>query len=389
MKIKVLFDDAIFTHDSRGIPSYWRQLLNSCQESDLFESNNIDFKVINRSGFFDESSFELIDFPKLDFSRLSTDLEMLSKLSDHINPDLFVSSYYTYVPGRKSLGVIYDLIPEALSLNTDADIWQHRTQYFHQITSNITISNATRTDLLRFYPFKKSQLNWVIKPGVDLDYFKRSTQSETDNFRRKYHLGEESFILFLGSRHQIGGYKNSRKFFQGLSSRKHFPYNVVCIGGEELTEFEIDSCRKANLKLYRLDIEKNELPISLSSAICLVYPSLYEGFGIPAIEALAVGTPVVTGSGGGLIESGGSLAIIVDVESSTEILRGIAKASELDWSLQVKTQGPIWAAQFSWQDAARLFVKAITETHALEVPPRVRKVNEILKQFHNKMKYLE
>jgi hypothetical protein len=55
----------------------------------------------------------------------------------------------------------------------------------------------------------------------------------------------------------------------------------------------------------------------------------------------------------------------------------------------VKTQGPIWAAQFSWQDAARLFVKAITETHALEVPPRVRKVNEILKQFHNKMKYLE
>lgn len=389
MTIKILFDDAFFSLANNGIASYWRNLLKSCEEDFLFEENNIDFKVINRSGVFSGSSFEMIDFPKLDITRLSTDLEMLGKLSNYINPDLFISSYYTYVLGTKNLSVIYDLIPEVLNFKNEEEIWQHRINYFHQSTSNIVISEATLRDLLTFYPFKNSQLNWVIKPGVDLSYFKRSEQSEIDSFRKKYSLGENSFIVFLGSRYQLGGYKNARKFFEGLSSEKFFSHNVVCIGGEDLTESEINSCRKAGVNLFRLNIEDGELPVCLSSAVCLVYPSLYEGFGMPVTETLAVGTPVVTGSGGGLIESGGSLAIRVDVESSTQIIRGIGNSSELDWSLIVKKQGPEWASHFSWGEAARLFVRAITESHKIGVSPRVKKVDKILKEYHSRMRYLE
>ena len=389
MRIRVLFDDAFFSIANSGIASYWTGLLKSCEESSLFEENNIDFKVINRSGAFNESTFELIDFPALDVNRLSTDIEMLEKLSNYICPDLFISSYYTYVPGLKSLGVIYDLIPEVLITDQSENIWKHRINYFHQVTSNIAISEATRRDLINFYPFKNSQLNLVLKPGVSLSLFKRSKENDIINFRRKYDLGKDSFVVLLGSRYQKDGYKNARKFFEGLSLGISFPHNVVCIGGEELTKFEIRSCRKAGVKLYRLNVEKNELPICLSAAICLVYPSLYEGFGMPVIETLAVGTPVVTGSGGGLIESGGSLAIRVDVQSGSEILKGIDRASELDWALHVKNQGPEWAAHFSWQEGAKLLVKAIIETHELGVSPRVRKVIEILKEYHNKMRFLE
>ena len=389
MTIKVLFDDAFFSLSNSGIAFYWRNLLKSCQEDFLFEKNNIDFKVVNRSGEFSSSTFELMDFPKFDIQRISTDIEMLGKLSDYINPDLFISSYYTYVLGRKNIGVIYDLIPEVLNFKNSEEIWQHRVNYIQQSTSNIVISHATLRDLLGFFPFKNLQLNWVIKPGVDLSYFKRSEQSEIDNFRKKYFLGEESFIVFLGSRYQIAGYKNAGKFFKGLASEKSFSHNIVCIGGEELTESEIESCRRAGVRLYRLNVEDSELPICLSSAVCLVYPSLYEGFGMPVLEALAVGTPVVTGSAGGLIESGGSLAIRVDVESSTQIFKGIDKSSELDCALLVKNQGPEWASHFSWREAARLFVQAILETHEVNISPRVRKVNEILKEYHSRMRYLE
>ena len=389
MTIKVLFDDAFFSLSNNGIASYWRSLLKSCQENFLFEENDIEFKVINRSGAFRGSTCELIDFPALDINRLSTDLEMLGKLSDYVNPDLFISSYYTYILGRKNMSVIYDLIPEVLNFKQNEEIWQHRLNYFHQSTSNIVISEATLRDLSNFFPFINLQSNWVIKPGVDLSYFKRSEQSEINDFRKKYFLGEESFIVFLGSRHQIADYKNARKFFEGLSSEKSFSHNIVCVGGEELTESEINSCRKAGVRLYRLNIENSELPTCLSSAACLVYPSLYEGFGMPVTETLAVGTPVVSGSGGGLIESGGSLAIRVDVESSNQIFRGIEKSCDLDWALLVKNQGPEWASHFSWREAATLFVQAITETHEIGVPPRVLKVNEILKEYHRKMKYLE
>jgi len=314
---------------------------------------------------------------------------MLGKLSDHISPDIFISSYYSYVPGLKSLGVIYDLIPEVLNFEQSEDIWQHRLNYFHQVTSNIVLSDATLRDMRNFYPFKNSQLSFVIKPGVDPFHFRRSKESEIADFREKNGLGNDSFIVFVGSRYQKDGYKNASKFFEGLPLEKSFPHNVVCIGGEELTKSEITSCRKAGLKIYRLNVELDELPICLSAATCLVYPSLYEGFGMPVVEALAVGTPVVTGSGGGLIESGGSLATRVDVKSSSEIFKGIAKATESDCALHLKNQGQEWATQFSWQEGAKLFVKAIIETHQSGVSPRVRKANEILKDYHNKMKYLE
>jgi hypothetical protein len=110
---------------------------------------------------------------------------------------------------------------------------------------------------------------------------------------------------------------------------------------------------------------------------------------MPVTETLAVGTPVVTGSGGGLVESGGSLAIRVDVESSNQIFRGIEKSCDLDWALLVKNQGPEWASHFSWREAATMFVQAIAETHEIGVPPRVLKINEILKEHHGRMKYLE
>jgi mannosyltransferase len=314
---------------------------------------------------------------------------MLEVLSRHSNQDLIISSYYTYIPGKKNLGVIYDLIPEVLNFEQSEEIWQHRINYMHQVSSNISISEATQKDLFQNYSFKRSQLNWVIKPGLDAELFRRSEAPKIQDFRTKYCLGDKEFIVFLGSRYQKNGYKNSKRFFEGIRQRHSYPFNVVCIGGEELTEFEIDCCKKANIKLYRLEIENAELPTCLSSAKCLVYPSLYEGFGMPVLESLAVGTPVVAGNKGGVLESGGNLTRKVDVENSAQILTGVQEATEIGWSNHVKKYGPEWASQFSWRNAGKLFVESIIETHKMKMPFNVRRVNEILGIYHNKMKYLE
>lgn len=389
MTIKVLFDDAFFSLANSGIASYWRNILKYCEEEDLFRKSQIDFAIVNRSDAFINTSFELIDFPKLDINRLSTDVEILSKLSEYRKPDLFISTYYTYVPGLKSLGVIYDLIPEILDFGLTEDIWQHRFNYFYQVTSNMVISDATLRDLLTLYPFKSNQPSWVIRPGIDLNHFKRASESEIARFRSDYNLGNESFIIFLGARHQKDGYKNSQIFFESLSRLKSFPYNVVCVGGEDLTEAEINSCESAKIKLFRLEFNLEELPTCLSAGVCLVYPSLYEGFGMPVLEALAVGTPVVTSSGGGLMESGGSLATRVDVVRGDKILEGIEDACHQDWAVYIQKYGPAWARGFSWGEAGKIFINAILETHDTTPSIRVQQGNVILRQYHNKMKYLE
>jgi glycosyltransferase involved in cell wall biosynthesis len=251
------------------------------------------------------------------------------------------------------------------------------------------ISEATLRDLKLFYPFKKEERFWVIRPGVDHNVFRRSESEKIQKFRAKYDLGNKSFVMFVGARHQKNDYKNSVKFFEALNSEKTFKYNVVCVGGEELLESEIKICTKAGIKLHRLEVLDEELPICYSAATCLVYPSKYEGFGMPVLEALSVGTAVVSGKRGGLIESGGELITPVDVENGNDILRGIELAAASNWASHILKEGPKWAAKFSWKESAELLIKAILTTKESYESLRVRKANEILFDFHSAMKYLE
>jgi glycosyltransferase involved in cell wall biosynthesis len=110
---------------------------------------------------------------------------------------------------------------------------------------------------------------------------------------------------------------------------------------------------------------------------------------MPVLEALSVGTAVVSGKRGGLIESGGELITPVDVENGNDILRGIELAAASNWASHILKEGPKWAAKFSWKESAELLIKAILTTKESYESLRVRKANEILFDFHSAMKYLE
>jgi glycosyltransferase involved in cell wall biosynthesis len=86
----------------------------------------------------------------------------------------------------------------------------------------------------------------------------------------------------------------------------------------------------------------------VSYAKCVVYPSKFEGFGLPVLEALAVGTPVVTGDGSSLREAGGTLATYVDVTSAADLGEGLRNAI-LDDSDAARNARIAWASGFSWR----------------------------------------
>jgi alpha-1,3-rhamnosyl/mannosyltransferase len=93
-----------------------------------------------------------------------------------------------------------------------------------------------------------------------------------------------------------------------------------------------------------------ELAALYRGACCLVYPSLYEGFGIPVLEAMACGTPVVTSAGGATEEVAGGAAVLVDPRDPAAIAAGIEEADRRRGEL--RAQGLERAAQFSWERVA-------------------------------------
>ena len=97
-------------------------------------------------------------------------------------------------------------------------------------------------------------------------------------------------------------------------------------------------------------IDDTELAALYRGARCLVFPSLYEGFGIPIVEAMACGTPVVTSRGGATEEVAGGAAVLVDARSSDQIAAGIAEASRRRDELVAL--GRTRARAFTWKGAA-------------------------------------
>jgi glycosyltransferase involved in cell wall biosynthesis len=97
-------------------------------------------------------------------------------------------------------------------------------------------------------------------------------------------------------------------------------------------------------------VSDEELAALYRGARCLVYPSLYEGFGIPVLEAMACGTPVVTSAGGATEEVAGGAAVLVDPHDPAAIAAGIEEASSR--SDELRARGLARAAQFSWERVA-------------------------------------
>ncbi len=85
----------------------------------------------------------------------------------------------------------------------------------------------------------------------------------------------------------------------------------------------------------------------IANAQCVIYPSRYEGFGLPVLEALALGAPVVTGRGSSLSEAGGDQAIYVDADSPTALAAAVKTACADDGAAAIARR-QAWAGQFSW-----------------------------------------
>ncbi|WP_462164559.1 glycosyltransferase family 4 protein [Pseudoalteromonas xiamenensis] len=218
-------------------------------------------------------------------------------------------------------------------LNAKVHFWQKRRAILASDVI-VCISENTKKDLLYFIPEARDKDIRVIYNGV----------SESFVVTDKNHEKTKN-IIFIGSR---VGYKNFSSLVSAMSQLTE--YNLVIVGGGELSDEEL-SCLDASCKgryKHLNFVDNTKLNQLYNQAHCLVYPSLYEGFGIPAIEAMKAGCPVIAANASSLPEVCSDAAILLNNISTDNITDAVLSLEDSDFYQSLVERGFNNSQRFSW-----------------------------------------
>jgi glycosyltransferase involved in cell wall biosynthesis len=219
----------------------------------------------------------------------------------------------------------------------------------------ITVSACSKADLVRHLALRDERVH-VIGEGIDPRFKPVPDGVHRRAILAKYGLAQP-YILYLGG---VNGRKNIARLLEAFArARAARPGLTLVIGGPrqwklagiEQTLARLDLGAALRLTGYLAD---EDLPAIYSAAELFVFPSLYEGFGLPPLEAMACATPVVTSNCSSLPEVVGDAALLVDPYSVDSLVAAIEQAlDDAQLRATLRRRGLARAAQFSWAHAAR------------------------------------
>jgi glycosyltransferase involved in cell wall biosynthesis len=220
-------------------------------------------------------------------------------------------------------------------------------------------SQATRRDMVDMLKVDPERLS-VIYPGIDTLLF---TPGPSSSVREGLEfLSQSVYFLHVGV---LRDRKNPRKLLEAFRqiATQNGDVHLICVGPYQTSP---EAARNVTTTAGELGIEARvhvlgnvsdkDLVQLYRGSIGLVYPSLFEGFGFPVLEALACGAPCVIANNSSLPEVGGDLAIYVDPLDASSISAGMARLLvDQGWRRHIANAGPIWAKKFSWSRTADAF----------------------------------
>lgn len=254
--------------------------------------------------------------------------------------DLFHSSYYR-LPDRRLpvVTTVHDFIYERFASGPRK--WLHSWQKFAAIRASqavICISESTRRDLLQFLPDIRPERLHVVHNGVSSAFHPLVPGAVSMGTVRPY-------VLFVGARN---GYKNFIPLVQAMVVLRDL--DLVCIGGGALTsqESELVQRQLGGRFVHHMGVSDAQLNQFYNNAFCLAYPSAYEGFGIPVLEAMRAGCPVVAMNSSSIPEVAGDAAQLLPDASPEALREAINRLNQSGYREHYRQLGLQRAALFSW-----------------------------------------
>jgi mannosyltransferase len=264
------------------------------------------------------------------------------------NNKLFHSTYYRVQNNKeiKNVLTVHDFTYEKFvkGLKKMVHVAQKK-KAISKAAHIICVSENTKKDLLYFYADSIKGEVSVIHNGVS-DLFHSLNLSETK---------EKKYVLYVGARR---GYKSFSTVVEALASIEAVA--LVIVGGPLLSEKEkIDlNYVLGNRYVYKPYVDAKALNALYNEALCLIYPSLYEGFGIPILEAMKAGCPVIATKSSSIPEVAGDSAVLLDFPNSSAIADAVCRLRNSKFRDEIISKGIINSSKFSWD-------KCYSETKAV------------------------
>ena len=328
--MKILLDPQIFNLQTYGgISRYYTEIFSRLNKRKnisitlpIYSSNNV---YVANSGLFITEKKRITSLIKtLNILGISTrslnkriSEKQINNLFEKANFDLFIPTYYDpyflkIIGNKPFVLTVYDMIHELFPQYFIDDYWNvkdNKKILLEKATKIIAVSNNTKKDIIKIYPHIDESKIEVIYHGNSIQVNEYVAVDLPDNY-----------ILFVGSRDH---YKN---FYFLVESIKDLLISdptliLICAGGGKFKDEEIKFINDLGLRnqIDQRYFEENELGIFYKNAKCFVFPSQYEGFGIPVLESMACGCPIVLSNASSFPEVAGDAGIFFENNNKEDL----------------------------------------------------------------------
>ncbi len=364
----IIVDSVFFQLYQTGITRVWKSLLEEWADNG-FAQHIIVLDRANTAPQIAGIRYRVV--PPYDYSNTEADREMLQQVCDEESADLFISSYYTTPITTTSVLIAYDMIPEVMGWELSHPMWREKHYHIQHTAAYIAISENTARDLVRFFPHIPLESVTIAYCGVK-STFAPAKPLEVNAFKTKYGITKPYFILVGAS----GSYKNTILFFNAFSQlSSSYGFDIVCTGKEGFLAPDFRANTSGSV-VHMLQLSDDELVIAYSGAVALVYPSKYEGFGMPIVEAMACGCPVITCPNASIPEVAGEAVMYVNDDQVEGLVNALCEIQKPAVRNSLIAAGLEQAKQFSWSKMAKTVSSALIEATLL--PLKLKETNLII-----------
>mgnify|MGYP000085814495 CR=1 FL=1 len=374
--MKILYDHQIFTlQNYGGISRYFCELIDQfSQDPDIEQTLALRYSrnenLCNRHSLYQHWSSRskfLYDTQIFPVIRKIAHVDVLNCLRinqresvrllreqdfDLFHPTYYDSYFLQYLQQKPFILTVYDMIhelyPDYFSPNDPTKTW--KKELIEQAEAIIAISESTKNDIIKFTNVDPERIS-VVYLGNPFEYLDQPHQHKN---KFEHPILEEPYILFVGNR---TGYKNFIFFIKSVAKllKEDKNLRIYCAGGGPFTQPELKILNELNVLSKVRFVETNDLIIKhlYENAQVFIFPSLYEGFGLPILEAFSCGCPALLSNSSSLSEVGGDAAGYFDPNDQESLIQSIETVlSDDHYREKLIRKGFERLKLFSWENTA-------------------------------------